>query len=174
MTLSMPETQKSQGYSRLVIIPTVADLDSITVAELTGGDNFTCHLYGDFATTVEESIGAGPRKMCARRVPQQFGNVTHTVEELQYSHLPQESDAAPGNEARAALTPGTSVVAVEFQGLDGEGSVFTAGDRYRAHQVDLGEQRWGRTGDDEFSEFSIRQSLIYSNGTEPVQGVVVA
>lgn len=171
----MPETQKSQGYTRLVVLAAApADAESITVAELTGGENITCYLYGDFNAGATENIGEGPRKMCARQVPQQFGNVTYTIDELMYSFLPQELDTAPGNEAKAALTPGTTQHVVELPGLDGQGTSFAAGDQYVYHKLDLGIQRRGRTGDGEFDEFAIRQSVIYADGGEPIEGVVAA
>lgn len=174
MTVLMPETQKSQGFTRLIAIPTGANLASLTVAELTGptATVLSCYLYGDFTPTTTENVGEGPRKMCSRRMPQQFGNVAYGITELSYSHLPQEDDDAPGNEARAALTPGTTQVLVEFPGIDGQNATVAADQRYVAHRVELGLQRKGRTGDDEFAEFNILQSVIYADGGEPIEGVV--
>lgn len=172
MTVMMPETQKSQGFSRLVVLDTAANLAALTTAEITAGEILTCYLYGDFTSEGGENVGEGPRKMCSRKVPQEFGNTTDTITDLQYSHLPQELDAAPGNEARALMTPGTTKILVEFQGMDGKGSVFAAGDRYIAHRVKLGRQRKGRTGDGEFDQFAITQSVIYADGSEPVEGVL--
>lgn len=170
----MPETQKSQGYTQLYVLTTAASLSGITVAELTAGEAIQCYLYGDFNAGATENIGEGPRKMCARQVPQQFGNVTYTIDELMYSYLPQELDAAAGNEAKSALTPGTTKILVEFPGLDGTGTAPVATDKYIAHKVELGIQRRGRTGDGEFDEFAIRQSLIYADGGEPIEGTVAA
>ncbi len=174
MTVSMPETQKSQGWSRLVALDTGTNLAALTVAEITAGEIITCHVYGDFVAEGGENVGEGPRKMCSRKVPQEFGNTTDTITDLQYSHLPQEADAAPGNEARALLVPGSTKIFVEFQGLEGNGSNFAAGDRYVAHRVQLGRQRRGRTGDGEFDQFAITQSLIYADGSDPIEGVLVA
>ena len=174
MTVTMPETQKSQGYSRLVVLDTATNLAAIPLTTVTAGEILTCHLYGDFVSEGGENVGEGPRKMCSRKVPQEFGNTTDTITDLQYSHLPQEDDAAPGNEARTLMTPGTTKILLEFQGMDGKGSTFVAGDSYIAHKVKLGRQRRGRTGDGEFDQFSITQSVIYADGGEPINGVVAA
>lgn len=173
-TVLLPDTQKSQGYTRLIAIPTGANLASLTVAELTGATAqvLSCHMYGDFTPTATENVGEGPRKMCSRKMPQQFGSVAYTINELSYSHLPQEDDEAPGNEARATLTPGTTQVLVEFPGIDGQDGTVSAGQKYVAHRVELGLQRKSRTSDDEFGEFNILQSAIYANGGEPVEGAV--
>ncbi len=172
MTVSMPETQKSQGFSRVVVLDSATNLAALTATAVSAGEILTCHIYGDFAAEGTENVGEGPRKMCSRKNPQEFGNTTDTITDLQYSHLPQEDDAAPGNEARALMTAGTTKIIVEFQGMDGKGSVFAAGDRYIAHRVKLGRQRKGRTGDGEFDQFAITQALIYADGGDPVEGVL--
>lgn len=176
MTVSLPETVKSQGFTRLLVLSTApADAAELVIAELTAGEIITCHIYGDFSATPTENVGSAPRKMCSRTSPQQFGEVTYPINDIQYSYVPQElgTPGAPGNEAFEALPPGTEKWLVEAPGLDGRTVPFVAADLGNVYHVKCGIQRRGRTGDGEFDEFSITQSFIMADGAEPLYDVPV-
>lgn len=176
MPLTMPDTVKSQGNSVLVALTTPPAVPAApTLAELNAGEFITCHIYGDFGATPTQNVGEAPRKMCARSVPQEFGNVTYTVSDIQYSYVPQEAGTpgAAGNEAMEALATGATIYLVEGAGLDGKTSALASGDVVNIYKVEAGEQRRGRTGDGEYDQFSIVQSFIMADGAEPQYDYVV-
>lgn len=176
MTVVMPETVKSQGNKILIVLTTPPSNPAApTKAELNAGLFVQCHLYGDFSGTPSQSKGEAPRKMCSRIVPQQLGNVTYEIADVQYSYVPQEmgTAGADGNEAIEALTPGTDVYVYEGPGIDGKAAAVASGDVVNGYHLDCGEQRRGQTGDGEFDEFSVTQSFVMSNGEEPKFDYVV-
>lgn len=176
MTVEMPETIKSQGFARLIVLSTAPASDSeLTLAELAAGETIQCYIYGDFAATPTENVGTAPRKMCSRTSPQQFGEVTFPINDIQYSYSPQAL-GTPGDDANAAfeaLVPGTERWLVEVLGLDGRGDTFAADDLANVYHVECGIQRRGRTGDGEFDEFSVTQSFVMADGSEPLYDVPV-
>ena len=106
MPLSMPATVKSQGFTTLIVLTTPPAVPSApTKAELNAGEFITCHIYGEFGATPSQNVGSSPRKMCSRVEPQQLGNVTYSINDIQYSYNPQEaaSPGGDGNEAFDAL-----------------------------------------------------------------------
>lgn len=168
--VQMPETVKSQGNKILIVLTTPPAAPAApTLAELNAGLFVQCHLYGDFSGTPNQNVGEGPRKMCSRVQPQQLGNVTYQIADIQYSYVPQElgTPGADGNEAIEALTPGTDVYVYEGAGIDGKTGAVVAGDVLNAYHLDCGEQRRGQTGDGEYDEFSVTQSFVMSNGESP-------
>lgn len=176
MTLLMPTTVKSQGNTVLIALATPpANPAAPTKAELNAGEFIICHIYGDFVATPAQNVGEGPRKGCTRVVPKQFGNVTYDISDIQYSYNPQElgTPGAAGNEAFELLAPGTELYLAEGVGLDGKTDALATGDVVNLYHVETGEQRRGRTGDGEYDEFSVTQSLVMVDGAEPQYDYVV-
>jgi hypothetical protein len=171
MPLSMPTTIKSQGNSLLIVLPTPpVSLTAPTKAELNAGKFITCHIYGSWSITPSQNTGEAPRKACSTIVGQQLGNVTYPPIEIQYSYVPQAlgTPGSAGNEAFEALVPGSVVFLAEGVGLDGKTSALSTGALVNLlKQVTCGVQRRGMTGDGEFDEFSVTQSLVLADGTEP-------
>lgn len=170
MPLSMPATVKAQGNTTLIVLTTPPAVPTApTKAELNAGEFITCHVYGEFGATPSQNVGAAPRKMCSRVEPQQLGNVTYSINDIQYSYVPQETGTpgAAGNEAFEALAEGSEVYLVEGPGIDGVTSVLATGDIVNIYQVECGVQRRGRTGEGEFDEFSVTQSFVMVDGAEP-------
>lgn len=174
--VQMPNTVKSDGNKILIVLTTPpANPLAATLAELNAGLFVQCFLYGDFSGTPNQNIGEGPKKMCTRVVPQQLGNVTYQIADVQYSYDPQAM-GTPGNAANKAieaLTPDTDVYVYEGPGIDGETGAVAAGDVLNSYHLDCGAQRRGRTGDGEFDEFSVTQSFVMSNGEAPIFDYVV-
>ena len=170
MPLSMPATVKSQGFTTLIVLTTPPAVPSApTKAELNAGEFITCHIYGEFGATPSQNVGSSPRKMCSRVEPQQLGNVTYSINDIQYSYNPQEaaSPGGDGNEAFDALAEDALVYLVEGPGLDGTSSVLATADVVNIYYVECGVQRRGRTGEGEFDEFSVTQSFVMVDGAEP-------
>lgn len=175
MTIIQPETVLSQGRTSIYILTTPpADPAAPTLTELNAGVVASCYFYGGtFPSTGEQNKGERPRKVCHKVVPEALGSVRFTIETVQYSHDPQADDAAPANAVRTALAEDAEVWIYDRMGKDAETAALAADDVLRGHNVDAGVQNWGQTGDGEFDEFSITQSLSYT-GDQPRPVMAVA
>lgn len=170
MTVVMPETIKSQGNKILIVLTTPPAVPAApTKAELNAGLFVQCHIYGTFSGTPTQSVGAGPQKMCTKVTPQQLGNITYEIADVQYSYVPQAMGTvgSDGNEAIEALTPGTDIYVAEGPGIDGTTALVALNDVVNLYHLECGVQRRGQTGDGEYDEFSVTQSFVLANGEEP-------
>ena len=177
MSLTLPETTKSYGNQRLVVLSSVpSDIDGATITEILAGDNITCHMVGDWWPTASTEKVTRQRKMCQTRTTTTLGTTTHEVPALRYTANPQTANApgGDGNEAFDALAEGASVFLVQILGLPGN-TLPVATNKYRLFPVDLGPQVWAASADDAGGEFVITQEVSISEGyDEPVDGVVAA
>lgn len=177
MTIVMPETTDTFGNLSLVVLSSApADLEAATVANLTAGENITCHAVGDWWPTATTNKVSRQRKMCQTSVTQALGTTTHDTPALQYTYMPQEvgTPGASGNEAYEALPAGATVYLVQRIGKDGK-SAFVAGDNYRLFPVELGPQIPGTSSEDEGGEAVINQEIAFAPGyEEPIEGIVAA
>lgn len=177
MTLSLPETTKSYGNQSLVVLSAApASLTAATAAEITAGDNITCHMIGDWWPTASTEKASRQRKMCQTRTSTTIGTTTWDTPALRYTYNPQTANApgGDGNEAFDALTEGATVYLVQRLGEAGNTAV-AATDVYRLFPVDLGPQVPGASADDAGGEFIITQEVTLAEGyDEPVDGVVAA
>lgn len=174
--LPMPPTVKSQGNTVLGVLTTAPAVPGApTKAELNAGKFITCHIYGNFSAQPSQNVGEAPRKMCAKSIPQEFGNVTYPVNDLQYSYVPQDlgTPGSPGNEAFEAFAEGTEVYLFEGPGIDGESPSLATGDVINLYHVEAGLQRRGMTGDGEFDQFSVTQGFVMVDGSAPQYDYVV-
>lgn len=174
--VQLPTTTNSLG-NKVIIAMTTPPSDPLapTLAEINAGIFITCHIYDSFAPEVTQNTGEGPRKLCAKSVPTKLGQVTYAINDVQYSYVPQEmgTPGAAGNEAIEALTPGTRLYIAEANGVDGETGVLATADVVNLYHVECGEQRRGQTGDGEFDEFSVTQSFVLADGSEPTYDYVL-
>lgn len=176
MTVVMPEEVSSQGNKILIVLDTPPAVPSApTKAELNAGLFVQCHIYGNFSGTPTQNVGSGPQKMCTKVTPQELGNITYEIADVQYSYVPQKmgTPGSAGNEAIEALTPGTDVYVAEGVGIDGKTGALDTGDVVNLYHLECGVQRRGQTGDGEFDRFSVTQSFVLKNGAEPTFDYVV-
>lgn len=169
MTVVFPEAVKAQGNTSVTIVQTVADMAAPKLAtEINAGTsvNASCYLYGDLNPTATTAKGEAPRRLCTTEVFQQFGNTTYEVPDITYVFDPQGDDTVEANEAKAALTEGTEVYLVIRRGLNARTEAYATGQRVDVWHVRLGPQNRGATGDGEFDEYAITQSVI---AVEPAQ-----
>lgn len=177
MTILMPETTGSYGQLSLVILtvkPT--DLTAITAAEITAGENITCHMVGDWFPTASTDKVARQRKMCQTKTTQALGTTTFDTPALQYTANPQTAGTpgGDGNEAYDALPEGATRYAVLRLGKGGQ-TALAAADAYQVFPIDLGPQVWGASSDDAGGEFVINQEVAFAEGYDgPIDGVVAA
>lgn len=163
MTVLYPEATKAQGNTSVIVVQTIADMTAPELAaEISAASSVdvSCYLYGDFSPTITTARGEAPRRLCTTQVFQQFGNTTYEVADLQYVYDPQAADSVDANKAKAALVESSEVYLVIRYGLSAQNDAIAAGEYVDVWHVRLGPQNHTRTGDGEFDEFAITQSVI--------------
>lgn len=172
MPLVSPPTTKSLGQKTVVILttPPAASTGIPILTEANAGVFGSLHFYGSLNVTPNQNTGEGPRKLGSKFTPTQLGQVTYPAVDAQYSYLPQKVGTAstPGNEMYEALVPGSKVTVLVFDGLDGQTDIVTATDVCSGiYLMECGVYRPGETGEGEFDEKSVTQSLVVV-GAEPI------
>lgn len=163
MSVVFPEAVKAQGNTSVTVVQTVADMAAPKLAtEINHASsvNASCYLYGDLNPTITTAKGEAPRRLCTTEVFQQFGNTTYEVPDLQYVYDPQSDDTVEANEVKAALPEGSEVFLVIRRGLNARTDAYGVGERVDVWHVRLGPQNRTVTGDGEFDEYAITQSVI--------------
>lgn len=133
----LPAAVPSMGTRRVLFIPTAADLDAITKAELTNAVNLSCYLTrsggwnpsGDQAT-IQDS------RLCSIQDFEQPGVETRGLE-IQYTFNLNEPDE---DKARLALPKGATGVLVHGMQIDEDQESLDTGDWYEAVRVRMGMQ----------------------------------
>jgi hypothetical protein len=173
VTIVFPEATKAQGNTSVAVVQTIAipgapDLSSEIQAASTV--IASCYLYSGGVGTTSTTKGEAPRRVCTTNSYQQFGNTTYEVSDLQYVYSPQGADAE-ADAMRDALTEGSEVFLVVRRGLPAETTAFAAGQKVDVWKVRLGPQNKTQTGDGEYDEYSITQSVIVID--DPVEDVAI-
>lgn len=178
MTVLYPEATQAFGMTSVVVVQELADTTTPIAPSLAGdvnaasSVNASCFLYGGGVGTANTNKGEAPRRICTRRTVQQFGATTYEISDLQYTYNPQAPLTHPDNKARAALAEGTEVWLLVRRGLDAQDDPFAVDQIVDLWHVRLGPQNKTQTGDGEFDEFSITQSVIALE--PPVEDVAIA
>jgi cystathionine beta-lyase/cystathionine gamma-synthase len=163
VSVVFPEAVKAQGNTSVTVVQTVADMSAPKLAtEINHASsvNVSCYLYGDINPTIATAKGEAPRRLCTTEVFQQFGNTTFEVPDLQYVYDPQGDPTDEANEALTALTEGSEVFLVIRRGMNARTSAYATGQNVDVWHVRLGPQNRTVTGDGEFDEYAITQSVI--------------
>lgn len=156
MVQTIPNGVKSMGTRRVVFIPGgVADLDAITVAEVTSGENVSCYLTraGGFEVGGEQQTITDGRYCSA----QDFEIPGTKQKTLQTQYTFNLGDPLQ-DEARLALIEGTKGTIVHFLQKDEDDETFAVGDWYEAVNVECGEQNVVAVEDNAMDR--IRQKLF--------------
>ena len=169
MPLTLPPTAKSLGQKTVVVLSAVpaAGTGIPTVAETNAGLFGSLHFYTPLSFVPNQNTGEGPRKLGAKYVPTALGLITYPAVDAQYSYLPQSlgTAGAAGNEMYEKLVPGTKRTVVVLDGKDGTATTaVAANDIADIFLVECGARRKGETGDGEFDELSVTQSLVVVGG----------
>jgi hypothetical protein len=138
MVLTLPASVPSMGTRRVVFIPgTVADINAITLAEVTSAENISCYLVrsGGWAPTTNEGTITDSR-YCSAQDFEQPGTVQRQLS-VQYTFNLADPTA---DEARLALQRGTVGVLVHLLQVDEDAETFAADDWYEAVPVKAGVQ----------------------------------
>jgi hypothetical protein len=174
MTVIYPEATPVQGNTSLLLMPTVADLDSVSLAtEVNGASavNVSCFVR-DFNPELQSNTGNAPARLCTVVQLPVEGLTQFSPIEVRYVYDPQAADSTNDNKAKAFLTRGTEFYALVRKGFDAQNTAFAAGQRYELWKFRAGRQNKVRSGTDEFSEYEISQQWFPL--TEPVDGTIAA
>lgn len=163
MSVLYPEAVKSQGATSIWVAQTVAvetapDISSELQAATTV--NISCFLVGDFQPTVTTNKGEAPRRLCTTQTFQEFGLTSYEVPDLQYIFNPQAASTVDANKAKAALAEGSTVFLIVRRGMNAQTVAPAPGQFVDVWKVRLGPQNRGVTGDGDFDQYSISQSVI--------------
>lgn len=175
MSVLFPEATQVYGNTSVTVVQSIADVAAPKLAtEINAASsvNVSCFLYSGGVGTSTTNKGEAPRRLCTKSVLQQFGTTTYEVTDLQYTYDPQEASAHDNNKARVALAEGSEVYLVIRRGLDAQDTAYAAGQKVDVWKVKLGPQNKTQTGDGEFDEYSITQSVVAM--TPPSEDVDIA
>jgi hypothetical protein len=163
MTVVFPESVKAQGNTSVVVVQTIASMAAPDLSSEIGAGssvNVSCYLYGSIDPAITTNKGTAPRRLCTTSQFEQFGVTTYSFPDLQYVYDPQAGSSDPANAALAALDEGSEPYLVIRRGLNAQTDALTAGELVDVWHVRLGPQNRSVTGDDEFGEYAITQSVI--------------
>lgn len=174
MTVHFPEATQVYGNTSVLVVqdmanPSAPDLSSDINAASTV--NVSCFLYSGGVGTSTTAKGEAPRRLCTKSVLQQFGSTTYEVTDLQYTYDPQAALSTDDNKARSALTEGSEVYLLLRRGLDAQDTAYAIGQYVDVWHVRLGPQNKTQTGDGDFDEYSITQSVVAIE--PPVEDVLI-
>lgn len=175
MTVVFPDAVLQEGNTSVVVVQTMAAPGVPSLATDIGAAssvNVSCYLYQGGVPTKAQSVGDRPRRICSKKTLQAFGNKSYTVTDLEYVYDPQGASSTTGNKARTALAEGSTVFLIVRRGLDSQTSAFVAAQKVDVWKVQLGPQNKTATGDGEFDEMTITQSVLVL--TDPWEDVAVA
>ena len=175
MTVIFPEAVKQQGNTSVVAVQNIADPAAPSLAtdiQAATSVNVSCFLYSGGVGTATTNKGEAPARLCTTKRLQQFGTTSYEVTDLQYVYDPQKPDSDNANKAKAALTDGTDVYLVVRKGMNAETTAFATGQKVDIWHVRLGPQNRTQTGDGEFDEYSITQTVVVLE--PPVEDVALA
>lgn len=163
MTFVFPEATPILGNSSILVVQDMADPSAPSLATDIGAAttvNVSGYLYSGGTGTSNTNKGEAPRRVATKSSVQQFGTTNYEVTDLQYTYDPQAALSADANAAREALAEGAEVFLVIRRGLDVENTAMAAGQKVDVWPVRLGPQNKTQTGDGEFDEYSITQTVV--------------
>ncbi|WP_426243686.1 hypothetical protein [Nocardioides sp. LHG3406-4] len=176
MSITIPEGTPTLANRKVKAVLSVVDRLAPKLAteyNAATSVDVTAHLFNDgWNPTGAQAKGERKKRLASRKGVESLNATTFTLAALQYSHLPQEDDSAPGNEARELFVEGLKIDLIELQGIDGETGVAAVGDRTIDHWVELGTQIYMGDPADENGEFFIYQELVYVLPSGPIHGVM--
>lgn len=158
-----------KGRGTVIFVPTIADLDAPTVAEIEAGVNLSCVLYAFNVAPTQNRVERV--KYCYKVIAEQFGQARYAIDPVEYDYDPQDPDSDDYGHY-GELYAGRRGFLIDRRGLDVTESV-EAGQYVDVIPVELGIQ--GRMAVDpreEGGKLRIRQEIAVVG--EPVLDATVA
>ena len=141
MSATFPTGVPADGNVKVVWVPAIADQADPKVSEVTaaGALDITCGIVGGGFTTSADQTTTQDIRLCSRQVFEDLGDVSYSIEEIEYIITPQDSTANGENAIYNTLAPGTEGYIVVRWGKDFATALAT-GDVVDVYHVRLGPQ----------------------------------
>ena len=140
MALNIPTGVTSNGTVQVHWVPTLADPNNPTVAEISGAGalDISCYLTADGLSLSADQTTTTNRRLCSKQEYTIGGTITWSIGALRYVWDPQGL-YTDTHDAYDALTPDSSGYLVVRWGRDAE-TALASGDVVDVFAVTLGEQ----------------------------------
>jgi hypothetical protein len=140
MTVVYPEGVRARGNESVIFVPTILDPTEPTVAELTavGVANISCFLTGFSPQGNQDSVE--DRRLCSEQIFEDPGDVSVSIDNLEYVYYPQAASAVPENKAYEVLKKDVVGYLVDRRGLNARTVAIAAAQKVDVYPVRLGEQ----------------------------------
>jgi len=143
MSVYYPDGVDAQGNEAVIFVPTIADLDAPTVAELTGASavNLSCALRG-FSPGGDQGSSDDTR-LCSVQQFESPGRFAPSIDDWNYVYDPQAEEDTPENKHYEVLKGGVKGFVVDRRGIASgmDGVPVAADQKVDIYPVTLGEQR---------------------------------
>lgn len=173
MSVTFPEAVKAQGNVSVTVVPKgalTAPPTSLATINTTGVNVSMYFFSGAGMPSKTTAVGEAPRRLGSKEVAQEFGTTSRAIADLSYVYDPQKPLTDPVNAAREVLTEGEGVWIYYRFGVDAE-TPLAATDIVDIWDAELGPQNKSMTGDGDFDQLNIVQSVI--SNTPPVEDVAL-
>lgn len=174
MTLIYPEATTVQGNTKIQVVASIASLAAPDLsAEINAGASLDISCFiRDWNPELNSNSGNAPARLCTTVQLPVEGNTQFSPIEVRYTYDPQAATSTDDNKARLLLARGTEFYLVVRKGLDAQTVDWTAAQYVEVWKIRCGRQNYVRSGEDEFSEYEIKQQFFPL--TEPTFGQIVA
>ena len=141
MSATFPTGVPADGNVKVVWVPTLAVQAVPTVAELTAASvlDITCGVVGGGFTTGADATTTKDIRLCSRQVFEDLGDITYSIEDIEYIITPQDVTPTGENKIMQTLAPNTSGYVVVRWGMGFE-EAFEAAQIVDVYHVTLGPQ----------------------------------
>lgn len=173
MTVFFPEATPVHLNIKLSVVNAIAAQAAPEVAdEVKAGTSLdlSCFVRG-WNPEISTNSGSAPDRLCSSLNLPQEGKTQLSAIPIAYVYDPQAATSTDDNKARLKLVQGTELFVVVRKGLPYT-TDWAATQYVETWKVRCGRQNYVQSGDDEFAEFEIQQSLFPIS--EPVHGVLAA
>jgi hypothetical protein len=161
MAAIRPAGTKAYGRDSWVFVPTIADLESPTVAELTGVStlDMSCYFYAETGKPSQTTNRVTrPKRVCDTVTFEQIGDTTYAGGDALYALNPQAAAASEGKAAYEKFPEGTTGYLVRRLGIDVD-TAIAAGQFVDVFPVEFGPAMPTTTGDAEAAEVAAMQAF---------------
>lgn len=172
MAVAVPDAISSAGLQYFWFVKTYADLEAITLAEMSAATTVGAGCYVA-ANSVDLGFSQGKtekQRYCLGNAIQSLGKVKFDPPPLRILHDPQGTNVDT-NKLAAAMAKGTAGALVFRDGFDKDVAV-AAGQKYYALEVSVGES-WPAPSEGEDSDFELLVTIA-ANGDYTRSGVFAA
>lgn len=140
MTVVYPEGVRARGNESVIFVVTIADPTAPTVAELDAvtAANISCFLTGFQPQGNQDSVE--DRRLCSEQIFEDPGDVSISIDNLEYVYYPQAAPASPTNKAYEVMKRDVVGYLVDRRGLNARTAAIAAAQKVDVYPVRLGEQ----------------------------------